>query len=71
MPRITQEKVACPRCGSADVAKIIWGLPVLTDQLEHEIKLGAVSLGGCCVTGNDPTHECNECSFKWGDISDQ
>jgi len=34
----------------------------ITTGLRQEIRENKIVLGGCCVTGNDPTWKCIECS---------
>ncbi len=51
----------CPRCGSAITSEILWGMPAFTDALEQALAEKKIVLGGCCVTGNDPTRHCHTC----------
>jgi len=60
------EKKSCPKCGSDDVATILLGFTTINEELEKKLKNGKVILGGCCVSGNDPILECNDCKFQWG-----
>lgn len=54
----------CPKCGSsAGFPELIYGLP---DKPEEDAK---VVLGGCCITGQDPTSTCIECGWE-GDYVD-
>lgn len=53
----------CPKCGSKDVAKILYGLP--THQLIGAAERGDVILGGCIVTDNDPQWACKACKHRW------
>lgn len=52
---------ACPGCGSADLARIMYGLPMESAALYKAVERGKVVLGGCCVTGDDPEWHCNSC----------
>mgnify|MGYP000855944048 CR=1 FL=1 len=54
----------CPKCGSTRVAKIVYGLPVFSDQLNAAIKDGRKVLGGCCITGDDPAWKCLDCKTE-------
>ena len=56
----------CPRCGSSNVADILRGLPVFSEELEKAIADHKIILGGCCVTGNDPSAHCNTCGKDFG-----
>ena len=51
----------CPRCGSARVAAILWGLPAGSPALDRDLEAGRVVLGGCCVGDDDPAWECADC----------
>jgi ribosomal protein L37AE/L43A len=51
----------CPACGSARVARILWGMPAYSEQLEQELAEGKIVLGGCCVSGDDPAWACADC----------
>ncbi len=59
-------KRKCPRCGSSDVAEYLWGLPAFSEQLEKDMEDHKIILGGCCVTGNDPSAHCNACGKDFG-----
>ena len=56
----------CPRCGSKNVAEILYGMPAFDDELEARIESGKVRLGGCCVTDHDPRFHCNKCHSDFG-----
>ena len=50
---------SCPHCSSqSGLREILYGFP---DGLVDEEKY---SIGGCCVTDNDPTLKCIECGWK-------
>jgi len=51
----------CPACGSAKIATILYGLPVFTPGLNKELDEGKTVLGGCVITGDDPTWKCIDC----------
>lgn len=59
-------KRKCPRCGSNDIAEILRGLPVYSIELEKAIADHKIILGGCCITGNDPSAHCNSCGKDFG-----
>jgi len=58
------EAPTCPKCGSDSVLLIVYGLP--GPDLMEEGRAGRVVLGGCVITGEDPTHACRECGVRWG-----
>lgn len=52
-------KIKCPNCRSDQgIRKIIFGMP--SGPLDESKYL----IGGCCVTDNDPTHECTKCGWQ-------
>lgn len=51
----------CPECGSARIAKILYGLPIFSEELEAEMEAGQIVLGGCVVTNLDPVWQCTSC----------
>jgi len=51
----------CPECGSDKIASILYGLPAFSESLRLRIRENKTVLGGCCVTGNDPTWKCVDC----------
>ena len=60
------EKKSCPKCGSDDVATILWGLPIEDPELDKALEEKKIVLGGCVVSKNDPYWECNDCFNRWG-----
>jgi len=56
----------CPRCGSDSIAKIMYGMPAFSAELDEALRTGKLSLGGCCVSDESPRWECNECGRTWG-----
>lgn len=55
----------CPRCGKRSGVKIVYGMP--DDELVEKAQRGLVALGGCILTGADPTWRCLEdgCGTEW------
>jgi hypothetical protein len=51
----------CPKCGSARIATIRYGLPAFSEELEAKMKAGRITLGGCCITEDDPVWQCADC----------
>ena len=54
-------KTPCPKCGSANIARVLYGMPDYTDWLEKRLESGSIVLGGCSVTGDDADRFCNDC----------
>lgn len=55
----------CPKCGSAEVAGILYGLPGC-DEVEADLEAGRLAAGGCVVCGDDPVWHCWSCRHQWG-----
>jgi len=62
-------QVECPQCHSRNVLPIVYGLPGRA-TLDQAL-LGLVELGGCCITGRDPTWCCSSCRHCWGNLRDR
>jgi hypothetical protein len=43
-------------------SRILYGLPSFSENLRIKITNNEVVLGGCCVTDNDPSWKCIDCS---------
>ena len=52
-------KKKCPACGSTETVKILYGYPTVEAFMAAE--RGEIALGGCCISGNDPTRHCKAC----------
>jgi hypothetical protein len=39
----------CPKCGSRNVAQILYGLVQMNDELKQRLDKREITLGGCCV----------------------
>ena len=55
----------CPSCSSKDVAKILYGMPALTERLHRNMEEKRIVLGGCCVVDGQPEWYGNECEYEW------
>ena len=64
-------QIKCPYCGSKNTARILYGMPVFSDELQAKLDSGKLHLGGCCISGVrdsngsmialDPERYCNDC----------
>ncbi|WP_051188615.1 hypothetical protein [Proteocatella sphenisci] len=54
----------CPRCGSLNVIKIIYGMQTHDAFLMTEE--GKIKLGSCCITDSEPEYYCKDCENEWG-----
>jgi predicted Zn-ribbon and HTH transcriptional regulator len=55
----------CPVCKSERVASILYGMPLMNDELVHKIEAGKIALGGCSVAviGAAPW-VCSDCGVE-------
>ena len=56
----------CPNCGEKQLVPIVYGFPSeFTRQLSQK---GGVELGGCIISGDDPSLRCRNCHHDvWRD----
>ncbi len=69
--RNKKAQIKCPYCGSKNTARILYGMPVFSDELQAKMDSGKLHLGGCCISGVpdgsggminlDPGRYCNDC----------
>ena len=58
----------CPKCKSAKVAEIAYGLPRLGEAMKADLAAGTKILGGCCLDSSSPQWQCMECKHRWGEV---
>ncbi len=46
------------------MASILYGMPTFSEKLQRELDEGRTTLGGCCVSEDDPAWECSQCGVK-------
>jgi len=56
---------SCPRCGGADAAYVLYGMPALTDQLLRHLDTGRGKLVGCGIEKKQSRWICNHCEHKY------
>lgn len=63
-------QIKCPRCGSTDTARYIYGYPAFSEKMQKKLDEGKWVLGGCCISSVDvngvpvqtmPARHCNKC----------
>lgn len=69
--RNKKAQIKCPYCGSKNTARILYGMPAFSDELQAKLDSGKLHLGGCCISGVpdgnggminlDPGRYCNDC----------
>jgi hypothetical protein len=53
----------CPRCGSASIVPLLFGLP--SSDAVNRAESGEFALGGCVVGFGDPGTACRTCDHRW------
>ena len=60
----------CPECGSGEIAPILYGKPLMNDEMQRKIDGKKVFLGGCAVSENAPRFHCFGCGKNFGAAPD-
>ena len=55
----------CPKCGSARVRPIAYGLP--SAQMGEAAERGEIALGGCVIDDRSRQWECADCNVTFND----
>mgnify|MGYP001191086227 FL=1 len=56
---------SCPNCGKNNIAKYLYGMPAMDEELRKDIDKGKIILGGCVIIDESPKFHCNSCSYDW------
>jgi hypothetical protein len=65
-PKPRKPRPACPKCGSKNQTRIMYGLP--NAEAEKAWVRGEIFLGGCCVDSDSPEWHCRDCGEEWGKV---
>ncbi|MGI6221611.1 MAG: hypothetical protein ACOYIP_07075 [Coriobacteriales bacterium] len=59
--------IRCPKCGSTDIASVLYGFPAFNEELRRKIDAGDVVLNGCEIESGVPLypHECKACGLRF------
>ena len=49
----------CPNCGEKQMVPIVYGFP--SEFMMQLSEKGVVELGGCIISGDDPSFRCGNC----------
>lgn len=60
------EGITCPHCGSSNIARVLFGLPSYSDEIQRQIDAGDVVLAGYHVPsfGGEP-YLCHDCGLRF------
>lgn len=76
--RNKKAQIKCPRCGSTDTARYIYGYPAFSEEMQKKLDEGKWTLGGCCISSVDvngvsvqtmPARRCNKCKKDFATAS--
>ena len=68
--RNKRAQIKCPRCGSTNTARYIYGMPAFSERMQQKLDAGKWVLGGCCISSVEvngkqvetmPARRCNDC----------
>ena len=60
------------KSGHLPLCEILWGMPHMDSKLEELMNAGKIIIGGCCLSGDDPTWECSKCHQQiWKPIPEE
>ncbi len=71
---MSKTRVKCPFCGGKNTARIQYGYPLFSEELQQQLDEGSVMLGGCVINTvvvngehiqTDPGRYCNDCKKKF------
>ena len=57
--------VKCPKCRKGKLSKLLWGMPVFTEELQKDIELGKVRLAGCMINEKSTRYYCRFCKNQF------
>lgn len=59
----------CPYCGSTDIARYIYGMPAMDDEVRKDLENGKLIIAGCEIHPGKPmpTDHCNNCNKEFGE----
>lgn len=60
----SQKPRKCAKCGQAPLASILYSMPAFDEEREQKMNEGRITLGGCCVSDDDPAWESTHCGLK-------
>ena len=55
----------CPKCGSVDLAEIIYGPVDMTEELLRQVKAKKILIRNEPKPKNPPQYYCYHCGYEW------
>ena len=49
--RNKRAQIKCPYCSSKNTARILYGYPAYSEELQKKLDNGKIAIGGCCISG--------------------
>lgn len=67
--KVEVQRTTCPNCGSESAARIAYGLPgPLDEKTRYMLENKEIIFGGCIISDDSPTHQCNSCGKRFGTV---
>ena len=61
----TDQPLRCPKCGSIDIAVIVYDPPVMTEELLNRIRAKKAVIRTGAQKTDAPLYYCNYCGYEW------
>ena len=63
----------CPYCGGRHTARILYGMPLMDEQMRRLVDEKIIVLGGCLMSDRNPDYYCNDCGreFRFFDCAEE
>ena len=59
------EKLRCPKCGSSDLAEIVYGPVEMTEELLRQVQAKIILIRNETPPENPPRYYCYHCGYEW------
>ncbi len=59
------DNLRCPKCGSTDIAEIVYGQPELTSELLCRVQAKKAVIRPAMQAHSAPRYYCNYCQYEW------
>lgn len=61
----TGQPLRCPKCGSTDIAEIVYDPPAMTEELLAQIQAKRAVIRVGAQKKHPPRYYCNYCGYEW------
>lgn len=60
-----QAPLRCPKCGSTDIAQIIYDPPTLSDEILQKVQAKKAIIRLDAPSARRARYHCNYCQYEW------